>query len=155
MVFPAKLASEHIKDALVNDGFIFGGNSGDWHLWIGKQPGSPDRTITIYDSAGAAPNPKWLLDYPSVQLRVRGGQKDYQIAGQKILELRNRLVGKESFDAYVPHGDGSRDRVVAINAIGDIALVGWDDAARPEFVMNLALIIEPSPTTSPTNREPL
>jgi hypothetical protein len=139
-----------MKDTLVADGYVFGG-SGDWKLWIGKQPASPDRTITIYDSAGGTPNPRWLLDYPSVQIRVRGGQSDYLLTANKATEIRNRLLGRPSYDAY----DGLGDRIVHINGLGDIAFAGWDEVTRPEFVFNLALIVEPSPSTTPTNREPL
>lgn len=158
MPYPAMLGSELVKDTLVADGYIFGnGGAGstDWRLWIGRQPTSPDRAITIFDATGLPPNPRWLLDYPSVQVKVRGGQNDYQKAGQKVREIRERLVGRPSYDAHVAHSDNTRDRVVQINGIGDIAFTGWDDADRPEFVINIALIIEPSPTTSYTNREPL
>lgn len=145
------LPSEHIKDTLVHDGYVFGG-SGDYHLWIGKQPQAPDRSITIYDSGGTNANPRWLLDYPSVQIRVRGGQNDYQIAGRKAREILNRLLGRESYDAY----DGLGDRIVSITAIGDVAFTGWDDSQRPEFVFNLRMIVEPSSAnTTPTNRDPL
>jgi hypothetical protein len=144
------LPSVIIKDTLVADGYSFGTKT-DWGLWIGKQPPRPDRAVTIYDAPGNAPNPRYLLDYPSVQIRVRGGQADYAVAGSKIREIRDRLLGRESYDAY----DGLGDRIVHINGIGDIAFTGWDDATRPEFVLNLALIIEQSQTTSPTNREPL
>lgn len=148
------LTSVHIKDTLVNDGYTFAG-VGDWHLWIGKEPESPDRCITIYDVPGLAPNPRWLLDYPSVQIRVRGGQNDYDTAGQKALEIRGRLLGRTSYDSFGTHSDGSRDRIVQINGIGDNSFIGWDDLKRPAFVFNLSLIIEPSPTATPTNREPL
>lgn len=150
----ALLPSELIKDTLVHDGYTFGG-SGDWHLWIGKEPASPDRSVTIYDSGGLAPNPRWMIDYPSIQIRIRGGQNDYKVAGNKAQEIRNRLIGRESYDAYGTNSDGSKDRIIAINGTGDIAFIGYDDNSRPAFVFNLALITEPSPTSSPTNREPL
>ena len=151
------MASVLMKNTLVHDGYQFGG-TGDWRLWVGKMPTSPDRAICIYDSGGLAPNPRYLLDYPSVQIKVRGGQSDYAVAGAKIAEVRDRLLGRTSYDAYNDSGVQivvNPDRIVAINAIGDIAFMGWDDAARPEFVCNLTLIIEPSPATSPTNRDPL
>jgi hypothetical protein len=83
---------------------------------------------------------------------VRGGQNDYPIVGAKAYEVRNRLLGRESYNAY----DGLGDRIVSIVAIGDVAFLGWEEGTvRPEFVFNLSLIVEPSPTTSPTNRDPL
>lgn len=148
------IASVLMKDTLINETppFVFSG-SGDWAVYIGKQPQSPDRCITIYDASGGPPNPRWLLDYPSVQIRIRGGQNDYLVAANKAKEVRDRLLGRESYNAF----DGLGDRIVMINAMGDVAFVGWgkDDLVRPEFVFNLRLIIEPSPTTTPTHREPL
>lgn len=147
------VASVLMKNTLVLDGFVFGPTpAGDWHVYIGKQPTAPDRCITIYDSGGKPNNPRWLLDFPSIQIRVRGGQNDYLLVSNKALEVRNRLLGRESYND--PGGSG--DRIVAINAIGDLSFVGWEEGTvRPEFVINLALIIEPSPATTPTNRDPL
>lgn len=144
------LPSVHMKDILVSKGYTFGtqGAVGTWSVWIGKQPNAPDRVITLYDSSGLAPNPRWLLDYPGVQIRIRGGQQDYQTAALEIRKVRDYLLGINSYDA----SDG--DRIVHVNGIGDIMHTGWDDANRPEFVMNLRLIIEPA-SNGQTNREPL
>lgn len=139
-----------IKDTLVADGLKFA-TSDDWSIWIGKEPKEPSRSITIYDVAGSAPNPKWLLDYPSIQIRVSGGPNDYKEVAEKAAELLNRLNGRPSYNAY----DGGGDRVVMINALGGISFIGWNENNEPSFIINFDLIIEPSPTTSPTNREPL
>ena len=146
---PQLLPSEHVKNILVTDGYQFGNGPGDWRLYIGKMPLEPDRVITIYDAGGLAPNPRWLLNYPQVQVRARGSQSDYQLSGQKVFEVRERLVGKESFTA--PSGD----RIVSITGMGDVSFTGWDDASRPSWVFNLSMITEPTPSTTPTNREPL
>ena len=120
----------------------------DWSLWIGGQPtNKPIRCVAIYDSGGLAPDPKWRLDNPSIQVRVRGGVNDYEEAFKKAKELSNFLVGIESQDV-------TEDRLVAINAIGDVAYIGRDDKNQPEFVFNLRLITEPGIATV-TNREPL
>lgn len=142
-------AATHIKDTLVSLGYVFGG-VGDWAVYIGDQPDQPQRVVTIYDSAGGTPNPRWLLDYPHVQLRVRGGPNDYAVCVQKALILRNMLLGRASYDAL----NGNGDRIVAINSVGDVAFTGKDDQNRPEFVFNLALIVEPVKTAE-TQREPL
>lgn len=145
------MPSEHMKDLLVTKGYRFKGtnsNSLDWDIWIGKQPNEPDRAITIYDSGGQNLNPRWLLDYPTVQVRVRGGQGDYAVAGNKAKEIQNLLVGQESYTA------ANTDRIVHVNALGDVGFVGWGDKDRPEFVFNLRLIIEPYSQTA-SNRESL
>ena len=142
-------ATAHIKDTLVAAGYVFGG-AADWAMFIGDQPDAPDRIITLYDSAGGTPNPRWLLDYPHVQVRVRGGANDYYEVSQQALLLRNLLLGKASYDAL----NGNGDRIVAINAIGDVAFIGKDEQKRPEFVFNLSMIVEPA-VTPETQREPL
>lgn len=143
----AKAPSVHLKDILADAGFTFGG-AAEWSVWIGKQPTSPSRAITIYDSGGLAPNPKWLLDYPSVQIKMRGGPNDYDVVYTMARQVRDRLLGIASYTA------DNGDRIVHVNAIGDVAFTGWDDQSRPEFVFNFRMIIEPAPDAY-TNREPL
>lgn len=138
----------HMKNRLVSLGYSEGSGSGDWRLYVGVQPKIPDRVITLYDAGGLAPNPRWLLDYPSVQIRVRGNQGDYNNAWEQAKKVRNLLLGVASYTA----GDG--DRIVSVTAIGDIAFMGLDDSQRPEHVCNLRLIIEPA-TDVNTQREPL
>lgn len=138
----------HLKDILVAGGYTFGG-TGDWAVYVGKQPTTtPKRCITIYDSGGLAPNPRWLLDYPSVQVRVRGNSNDYDVAYKKAREVRDRLLGKPSYTA------SNGDRIVHVNGIGDVAFVGYDDAVNPEFVFNFRMITEPAADAT-TNREAL
>lgn len=143
------LPSAHIKDVLVAGGYTFGG-TGNWAVYIGTMPSTPVQVITIYDAPGLAPNPKWLLDYPSIQIKVRGGPNDYSAAYNKIRELSERLIGKPAFNAL----DGSGDRIVMINGIGSIAYLERDENQRHVFVMNLSLIIEPAATAN-SQRSPL
>lgn len=138
----------HMKDLLLTKGFLFGGQA-DWAVYIGKQPDkTPARAVTIYDSGGLAPNPRWLLDYPSVQVRIRGSVNDYDIAYKKARQVRDLLLGVPSYTA------NNGDRIVHVNGIGDIAFTGFDDAVRPEFVFNLRLITEPAADAN-SNRDPL
>ena len=141
------LPSEHVKDYLVTKGYTFGGTD-NWALYIGKQPENPDRVITIYDSGGLAPDPKWTLLYPSVQLRIRGDQQGYKDTALEARKLRHYLIGVPSYTA------SNTDRIVSITGIGDIAHTGWDDKNRPDFVFNLRMIIEEDATPE-TNREEL
>lgn len=147
MTLPSVLIKDTLLQAPAN--MIFGGTD-DWAIYVGKMPVAPLRVVTIYDAPGRAPNPRWLLDYPSVQIKVRGNVGDYNIAGPKAVEIRNRLVGKPSYDAY----DASGDRIVQINGMGDVSLLEWDDNDRPIFVFNLALITEPAATPG-SHRDPL
>lgn len=147
------LPSKHMAELLVSKGYLWGdavAGSLDYRIWIGKQPenNTYNRAITIYDTGGKNSNPRWLLDYPSVQVRVRGGPSDYEHAQLKAREARDYVLGIPSYTAL------NGDRIVHVNAIGDVAFTGWDQNQRPEFVFNLALITEPA-TNAATNRDPL
>ena len=129
--------SEGIRDLLAaaNVG-IFATQAG-WSIQIGKEPISPDQTITIFDSGGSDPSPKWLLDYPSIQLRVRGLPGDYLATRAKALECKNALLAA---DSQTLNGD----RWDSVTMAGDISFLDYDQQDRPRFVLNFRLIIEPA-----------
>lgn len=112
----------------------------DWDLWIGKLPDKPDRAIVLYDSGGRPANPRWLLDFPSFQVRVRGNGDDYKTAYDQLKTVKDYLLGVPSYTA------SNNDRIVMITAIGDIAFVGWDENKRPAHVMNFSMTVEPYAT---------
>ncbi len=68
------------------------GSSG-WSVFVSKEPTAPDNVVTVYDTGGFDPNPKFLLDYPTVQVRVRANKGDYIGAYTKIIEARDALLG--------------------------------------------------------------
>lgn len=143
---------DHIADILENTGdyrrYISPGM--DWDITIGKTLDRPNKQITIYKTGGLANNPKWLIDYPSIQVSVRGGPNDYSLANEKANVLQSLLVGFPSFTAT------NGDRIVSITAIGDTGFIGWDDDKRPTFVFNLRMIAEPLAANLPgTSREQL
>lgn len=137
----AKMASEHIKDLMVTEGIGTFASQSDWGIYIGSQPPTPSRCITVYDAGGLAPEPSLLLDYPSVQIRVRGKVGDYLVASSKILEIKNKLLGHDPVDM------GNGDHISGIISIGDIAYMGTNAADKndqPEFVWNMRLFLEPA-----------
>jgi len=140
------LPSQGFKDLLVAKGFTFGGQA-DWAIYIGVQPVNPNRVIVITDSGGRTPDPRWLLEYPSVQVSVRGGPSDYQAAALKCKEIRQILLG-------LPSQDLNGDHWVSVLMAGDFAFVGFDATRQPEFVGNFNLIIEPAKGVN-DNRDPL
>lgn len=136
--------SEGVKDLLVAGSVgAFGPGSG-WRIFIAKEPTSPDTVVTVYDTGGLTPNPKWLLDFPSVQVRVRGAKGEYAAARVKAVEAKDVLLG---IAAQTINGDGWR----GINLVGDLVHIGFDQGERPMFTMNFALIIEPA-ASGQTNR---
>lgn len=126
-----------MKDLLVaaNVG-TFAAVSG-WAISIGEMYDKPDTQITIRNSGGRPSWPTWLLNFPSIQIMVRGSQNGYTDAYNKCVGIKDALLG-------IPSQDLNGDRLVAINAIGDINDLKSDENRRPMFSLNFALIIEPA-----------
>lgn len=139
--------AEDAKDLLVAGGVgIFNATTG-WSIRINKEEPSPDTHITIYDSGGLTPNPRWLLDYPSLQVRVRGNASDPQGARNKAKEIKDALLGLESQTV-------NGNRWVSVLGIGDIQHLGFDEKGRILYTVNFSLILEPAQTGN-ENRIPL
>lgn len=142
----SELPSVGLKDLLVAQGFTFGG-SADWAIYIGARPVTPNRSLTIADTGGTEPSPRWLLDFPSAQIIVRGNEGDYKVARDKAQEVKDILLG-------TPSQDLNGDRWLHVNMAGEIGFIGFDDSDRPLFSLNFNLIIEPAPTPN-SNRLPI
>ena len=112
-----------IKDLLVTAGVgVFGATSG-WGIYIGKAPVAPDSVVSILNSGGFGANPRWLLDFPSIQVMVRGDPNGYVAAQQKAQDVKDALLG-------LPSQDVNGDRFVSITMFGDIANLGFDENNR-------------------------
>ena len=135
------------RDLLVkaNVGVFNSNDSTEWSIRVASQPDEPDQCITIYLSGGQNPNPRWKLNFPSIQVRIRGKDAGYVEAYEKAQEVVGALLG-------IPSQDLNGDRLVLVNQIGDIVPVGYDDDRRPHFTTNFAMIIEP---TDDDHRDPL
>jgi len=107
-----------------------------WQIEIGRMPSTPDQVILIMDTGGLTPNPKWLLDFPSVQVVVRGKVGGYLNTFNEAKAVKDILLG-------APSQNLQGDRWVAVNMAGDMGFIGPDENERPTFSMNFALIIEP------------
>ncbi len=112
------------------------GTSG-WVIEIGQFPDAPDRVIMIMDTGGLDPNPKWLLDFPTVQTLVRGDVGGYLDTFKEAKAIKDILLGIDSFDT--PDGD----HWDGITQNGDIASAGRDESMRPLFSGNFSIILEP------------
>lgn len=122
-----------------------GGNT--WQLGVGKMLAAPDTMIVAYDVGGGTPDSRWLLDYPSVQVMVRGKPQGYQAAMQKMEDVTDVLLGMVPRTVLGDRWDG-----VTILASG--SFIGNDDKDRPQFSATFRLIVEPAPSVY-TNRSPL
>lgn len=108
----------------------------------------PHQQIGFYDAPGQAPDPRWLLDYPAVQVIVRGSPQGYRAAFQKMRDVYDVLLGVN------PSVNANGDAVDAITVLATPALIGYDDNDRPSISGNFRLIVRPVPSQF-TNREPL
>lgn len=130
-----------IKDLLVAAGIgTFGAPSG-WSINISREPTTPDTTVTIFRTGGPSPNPKFKIDYPTVQIRVRGTKGGYQAAEAKVQSVKDALLGIFSQDI-------NSDRIVSLSMMGDPMQLPYDDNERPIFVANFRLIVEPSTSSN-------
>ncbi len=124
-------ASQGIKDLLT----AHVGTSG-WTIEISQFPDTPDRVIMVSDTGGVEPNPKWLLDFPTVQVMVRGEVSGYLAAFREAKAVKDLLLG-------VPAQVLNLDRWDGITQNGDLAHIGRDKNMRPLFTLNFAIILEP------------
>ena len=141
MTIPAHDMAIFLRDQAVGN---LGGTL-DWAIRIGKEPTSPDRSITLYDTGGD-PNPKFLLDQSTIQIRIRGAKQDYQITYLKALDIKNQLL---SFPKQIVNGT----LYIGIWPMGDIVYIGHDDNDRPLFTSNWRLGSEPTQASPETNRQ--
>ena len=100
------------------------------NLFIGKMPDAPDLCVCIYDTGGPAPAPNYVLNKPTIQIRVRGSQNGYQTAydlAQSIKEMlgdvHNRVVNST--------------RYIGVWVMSEVSFVGYGAKDRPEFTFNL------------------
>jgi hypothetical protein len=126
------IPSIDIKDMLVDDSdleLIYGTN-----LFVGKEPSSPNNTVTIFDTYGYGP--QLTLDktgdyyYQSIQIRVRN--TSYVSAmelGQNIVDsLHSRAGERWSGTLYT-----------LIKNINGPAILDYDENNRVHIIMNFNL----------------
>ncbi|MEA4884259.1 MAG: minor capsid protein [Clostridia bacterium] len=130
--------SKDIADLLVAAGVGTRTTTADWRIAQGSMPAAPDRCITVYDTGGFSPDPKWRVDRPTVMVHVRGRPVDteYPIAWAKALTVRDALAALPSQGINGTQYDG-------IWAQGDIIPLGPDENGRPVFSCNFHLLREP------------
>lgn len=135
--------SRDMKDLLVAASVgVFGVNpdADGWSIFIGNEPDEPDNTITIYDTPGEAPHPKFRLDYPRFQVRVRC--RTYDAGWLKIEEVKSALLGlpSQTINGTIYEG---------IWAVTESAFLLRDGRNRSVFTSTWRIIREP---TTGTNR---
>ena len=145
----SNLPSVDVAAILENAGVGTQGSGTGWRIFIGNEPDEdqanniPDTIITIYDTPGDAPNPKFLLDYPRFQVRVRA--HDYLAGATKLEECKSALAG-------LPSQTISGTIYEGIWPVTDTGFIRKDEKGRSIFTSTWRMIREPD---AGTHRVPL
>lgn len=78
--------SVDVKKILVDGGVLT-------PIYVGEEPVNPDEVVTIYDTGGDNPNPKWVIDFPDIQIRSRAN--DYSTSYSNLLIIRDKILGMD------------------------------------------------------------
>lgn len=101
-----------------------------WNIAVGRENGEQNTVITCYDTgAFSDADPRYMRDFPTVQIRVRGNVGDYAGAFLKQEQIKETLIGRtaESVGTAL---------YVGIYLLSDILSLGYDDNNRPIIVSN-------------------
>ncbi|KKN90089.1 hypothetical protein LCGC14_0232020 [marine sediment metagenome] len=136
----ANAPSKDVVDELVSAGVATYKNTSGWGLWLAREPVTPDTAISVFDAGGDSPNPKYRLNEPTVQVRIRGAKWGYKAAYTKAQAVVDALlgIGKKTINSTV---------YVGIWQLGDIIFIGFDDNNRPVFTTNWRVVREVSTST--------
>ena len=122
-------ASYDLRDYLINDAGV------SLNIFVSKEPDTPIECVTLYNYSDSDPDPKFRIDYPSIQVRSRA--TTYETAYNNALTIFNKLVGIGQFTKNTTKYTG----IFAKTSIFDIGIIENDN-----FVcgFNLRLIVEPT-----------
>ena len=120
-----------VREKLISDGVVT-------PIFISKEPADPFDCITLHNLSSSAPNPKYLLDNPGLQVRSRA--TSYYQAYHNAQEVFNYLLGCPSFTQNTTLYTG----IWATTGILDI---GSDENDRFIVVFTLRLTVEPLKVT--------
>lgn len=124
-----------------------------WGIFMGSLPAKePDAAIAVVRAGGLPDNPKWAVDYPAVQVLVRGAKNASDAAAAKIKAVKDTLLGRESGSLPAVTGITTPEYVTSITMSGNILPLGKDENNRALFSVNFRLIVQPA---TPGNRTPL
>lgn len=129
--------AQGVSDILVAATVAEAGPGVGWRVFISREPADPDTVITLYDTTWRPPNPKWLLDFPGVQVRVRGSVSGYTAARVVAQQVKDALLGIEP---HTRNGDYWRGIILG----SDITFLMYDQIERPIFTLNVRLFVEPA-----------
>lgn len=130
MKSPAKQIAELLQIAAIG---VIGGSN--WGIFLGKLPTSPNNAICCTASGGPSPFPHLTINFPSVQVMVRGKAGSYEETENKCREIVAALLG-------LPAQNFNTDFWGGVRQLGDVISLGFDEVNRPLFSCNFSIIVE-------------
>lgn len=117
----------------------FPSQGGEWSLFVGKLPDSPDNALVVVPTGGNPVLGSSALPYdePTVQVLVRGS--DFAGAYSKAAQVYGALQGHSG-------QLGDVEVVLCYSGQTDAVWIGQDDAGRDEFTLNFALHMQAATT---------
>lgn len=131
---PADDIKDYIED---NTDLVFGTD-----LFVAAEPKDKDNVVTIYDTGGFDADPKFALDSPTIQIRVKNNI--YKTGYLVCEDIKNQLL-------YFTKQSINDSEYIGIWQQGDITPIGRDENNRFIFTMNFRLKRIPADTG---NRQP-
>lgn len=104
-----------------------------WEAHVGRFNTSPNKQIVLRNTGGRSGEVKVAIDYPSVQVLIKGAPKGYAEAWSKLKDIRDALVA-------IPTPTADYPALTSCVAMGDINDLEYDDSDRPQFSQNFQLI---------------
>lgn len=114
------------------------GGSSAWAIFLDAMPDGPafpDQAIGVFSSGGSS-EAKLAIDFPRVQVRVRGAADGQVDALAKAMAIKDLLGGM----------DPATDEFRGAWLISDILTMGSDERSRPEYSLNFKLLLTPEST---------
>ncbi len=104
------------------------------NLFIGREPASPDRTVTIFDTSVEPPletvSKGWVYVYDGIQLRIR--DRDYA-TGWDLANQIKTFLHERANEVW------GGMYYCLITCSGNPAFLEWDDNERCKFVVNFRI----------------
>ena len=144
---PATVFASILHSSEVTTDGSVAATSDRWAMKVGIMQDKPDRQVTLLDTGGYS-NPRWLLDYPTVQVIVRSGPEGYEEGYSKARQVKDVLLGIQ------PQVFDTDNTLVGIMMQSDISFMHYDDSSRALFSINFRSIVQPA-ASDETNRADL
>lgn len=108
-----------------------------WPIFEGQFSETRDQCIMVRDVGGRPPEVKVAIDYPAVQVNVRGDEEGYMAAREKAQEIFVALHAIDSSPTPYPE---------LTSCLGlQPVFLGYDASKRPVWAVNFNCIVSKDP----------